>query len=310
MHFVNTYSTSESTITGFVDEIAKIERWPYAGTDMAMMGFKSINSEGTREDVNLTALNSIITSADSTRKITFLYTNNSQILSSYRQIISNYFPYLNILIAPKILSLPHNFIGLSISYLQLDQCTTIAQSAFVSLSIQSYSDPRTGRIEYHFIIAQPPSAAKLKTVILPNIQRISSLTFAYTGLESLSAPKLQAIDTYVFRGTLLSILQLPSCNTIGHGAFCQCINLKQVELPAVSEIDTTAFSSCPLLESVYLNSSSMATISSTAFNETPLVSTDTSAAIYVPSSLISNYQEAYSEFPFSDKFKPIVGDIL
>lgn len=126
MHFVNTYSTSESTITGFVDEIAKIERWPYAGTNMAMMGFKSVNSEGGREDVNLTALNSIITSADSTRKITFLYTNNSQILSSRRYIISSFFPYLNVLIAPKVSSLPHDFTGLSISYLQLDYCTTIA----------------------------------------------------------------------------------------------------------------------------------------------------------------------------------------
>lgn len=310
MHFVNTYSTSESTITGFVDEIAKIEKWPYAGTDMAMMGFKSVNSEGNREDVNLTALNSIITSADSTRKITFLYTNNSQILSSYRQIISNHFPYLNVLIAPKILNLPHNFIGLSISYLQLDQCTTIAQSAFVSLSIQSYSDPRTGRIEYLFIIARPLSAARLKTVILPNIQRLSSLTFAYTGLESLSAPKLQTINAYAFRNALLSILQLPSCNTINQGAFCECINLKQVELPTVSEIDANAFSNCSLLESVYLNSSSMTTISSTAFNGTPLVSTGTSAAIYVPSTLLPNYQEAYASFPFSSKFQPIEGDIL
>lgn len=133
MHFVNTYSTSESTITGFVDEIAKIERWPYAGTDMAMMGFKAVNN-GSRINVDIEALDNIIRNADSTRKIVFLYTENDPILSTNNtSTIFNNFPYLKTLIAPKVTSLRANdFLSLSMSLINLPKINLIQSRIFTN----------------------------------------------------------------------------------------------------------------------------------------------------------------------------------
>lgn len=133
MHFVNTYSTSESTITGFVDEIAKIERWPYAGTDMAMMGFKAV-SNGSRINVDIEALDNIIRNADSTRKIVFLYTENDPIFSiTNTSTIFNNFPYLKTLIAPKVTSLHINdFLSLNMSLINLPKINLIQSRIFTN----------------------------------------------------------------------------------------------------------------------------------------------------------------------------------
>lgn len=133
MHFVNTYSTSESTITGFVDEIAKIKRWPYAGMDMAMMGFKAV-SNGSRINVDIEALDNIIRNADSTRKIVFLYTENDPILSTNNtSTIFNNFPYLKTLIAPKVTSLHINdFLSLNMSLINLPKINLIQSRIFTN----------------------------------------------------------------------------------------------------------------------------------------------------------------------------------
>ena len=295
MHFVNTYSTSESTITGFVDEIAKIEKWPYAGTDMAMIGFKSVNSEGKREDVNLAALNSIITGADSTRKITFLYTKNPYITYN----LSNYFPYLKVLIAPEMTDLLQGFFfRIHMSLVNLPKIS------YIKYGFEGNSFSASETIFEH-------DAFSVNELFLSNLTTLNYPGLAFTIVDKIEVPLLSSIGQGAFTGIRhLSYIKLPEATIIPIDCFSHALSLQTVILPKCELIKDTGFQDCTSLKSIYLNSSSMTTISSTAFNGTPLVSTGTSAAIYVPSSLISNYQEAYSEFPFSDKFKPIVGDIL
>lgn len=295
MHFVNTYSTSESTITGFVDEIAKIEKWPYAGTDMAMMGFKSVTWR--RENVDLAALNSIITGADSTRKITFLYTKNNPVFPSVpRADLHNICPYLKILIAPEATTFVANFEYLNMSLIDLPKIDFVGLETFEAGT-------------YNLGDSKIPIINKL---FLSGCTTIGSSAFYGMTINQIEVPLVSSIGSYAFCGVKgLSSITLPEIINIPENCFRSAYNLQTVSLPKCEIIEDDAFRFCSNLTSVYLGASSVVQISPGAFGSTPLV-TNADAAIYVPESLITDYKTSYSiaNYGFSDKFQPIEGDIL
>lgn len=280
----------------YVDEIAKIERWPYAGTNMAMMGFKTV-SDGSRMNVDIKALDNIIRNADSTRKVVFLYTENDPIFSTDNiSTIFNNFPYLKTLIAPKATSLRTNdFLSLNMSLIDLPKIKLIQSKIFADTSL-NYSQ--------NCIVDK---------LLLSGCTEIASYAFYGATIKQIEVPSVRTIGNLGFCKVkdLLSIT-LPKIITIPERCFESAYALQTIFLPKCQKIEFHAFEDCSNLTSVYLGSDSIVDIDKTwgAFGHTPLVSTDTSAAIYVPSSLVSAYSETYASFPFSDKFKPIVGDIL
>ena len=91
--------------------------------------------------------------------------------------------------------------------------------------------------------------------------------------------------------TALTSVTLPGANTISSYAFGGCTNLEVVNLSGTGTktINANAFNGCTKLQHVLINSSAMSTLSATsAFTSTPIARKD--GAIYVPSSLISNYK--------------------
>ena len=293
MHFVNTYSTSESTITGFVDEIAKIEKWPYAGTDMAMMGFKSVTDEGIRGNVDLSRLNYIIRQANATRQVTFLYTKNNPVFPDWPRVSvsRDVSPYLKTLIAPETTTIWADFDSLNMSLIDLPKVSFIGENAF-GASTYNLSDPDIPMVDKLF---------------LSGCTAIGHNAFYGMTINQIEVPLVSSISSYAFYAVKgLSSITLPEITVIPEDCFAYAYNLQTVILPKCQTIERFAFTSCSALTSIYLGASSVASINCNDQD----IDIFTQCTIYVPSTLLPNYQEAYASFPFSNKFQPIVGDIL
>ena len=280
--------------SSYTDEIAKIEPWVY--TDQGkMIGFRA-EEEGSRIDVDLYKIQSCLLgfgwpgfAADGTdnpsRQITFIYTKNSNFFSSINNsyTLSHDFPYLRTFIAPNITMLPdYAFHLASISLIKLDGLTSIISDS-------------------------PFDNANIDSLILPNVSILGSRPFGAT-IRQLKMPRL--VNDYGFNKISgLSYIELPEVESLS--AFGGFPDLKTAVFKKCSSIDTRAFWSCPQLESIYFLSSSIVFFPDTyAFRDSPIITSSNTGYIYVPSSLLSLYQDTYSSYAFSDKFKPIEGDIL
>lgn len=293
MHFVNTYSTSESTITGFVDEIAKIEKWPYAGTDMAMMGFKSVTDEGIRGNVDLSRLNYIIRQANTTRQVTFLYTKNNPVFPDWPRVSvsCDVSPYLKTLIAPETTTIWADFDSLNMSLIDLPKVQLVGENAF-GASTYNLSDPEIPTIDKLF---------------LSGCTTIGHNAFYGMTINQIKIPLVNSISSYAFYAVKgLSSITLPEVTVIPECCFEYAYDLQTVILPKCQTIERFAFGSCSALTSIYLGASSVASINCNDYD----IGIFTQCTIYVPSTLLSNYQNTYSSYAFSSKFKPIEGDIL
>ena len=89
----------------------------------------------------------------------------------------------------------------------------------------------------------------------------------------------------------LTSVSFPVCTSIGTGAFATCYRLATADFPECTYIGVTAFGTCSKLSALYLGASTVCTLaSSNALNKT-LIASGT-GYIYVPSSLVANYQAA------------------
>ena len=114
--------------------------------------------------------------------------------------------------------------------------------------------------------------------------------------------KVESLASYIFYGysNLISI-NCPFCSTIGNSAFYRCSNLTSISFPTCTLIGGSAFNNCSNLTSIYLNNSSVCTLyASNAFGATQI--TSTTGSIYVPASLLTEYQSAPEWSYFSTQF--------
>ena len=146
----------------------------------------------------------------------------------------------------------------------------------------------------------------LSQVSLPMCSSISVGAFNYClKLSQISLPVCSYIGNYVFQDcSSLSQVSIPVCSVIGYGAFSTCMSLSQISLPVCSYISGAAFGYCRSLSIITIGYSSVCSLgSSNAFNATQI--TSSTGSIYVPASLVSDYQSAENWSYFSTQIFPI-----
>ena len=154
------------------------------------------------------------------------------------------------------------------------------------------------------------SCPSLTSVDLPIASYIGS--YAFYSCYSLALVNLSIasyIENYAFTYcSSLASINLPMVRSIGNGTFSNCYSLALVNLPMASYIGSSAFCRCYRLLSLYLLSTSVATLASeNAFTSTPISKYTTSTggvygSIYVPSSLYSSYITATNWTVYSSRF--------
>ena len=142
----------------------------------------------------------------------------------------------------------------------------------------------------------------LKTVYLPNCTTVGNNAFdGCRNLETVYLPSCSYIGKYCFNDCKFSFISV-SLNAliIDEFAFADCINLHYVDLTNCNQINRFAFRYCSTLESVYINYSSVTSIAVNVFQ-----ATNSTFKVYVPSSLISDYQAATNWSSISSQIFPI-----
>ena len=132
----------------------------------------------------------------------------------------------------------------------------------------------------------------------------NSLFFSYVNgtLISINLSNVFNIPRYAFGFcSELTTVNFPDCTAIENYAFNSCSSLTSVNFPVCTIIGSDAFYDCSNLTSIYLNNSSICSLSSSnAFYSTQI--TSTTGSIYVPASLLTEYQSAPKWSYFSTRF--------
>ena len=150
------------------------------------------------------------------------------------------------------------------------------------------------------------NSTTIQTVNLPYATKVGNNAFySCTSLTQMSIPMCSYIGDYAFHNcSSLSQVSLPMCSEIGAWAFQNCSSLSQVSLPMCSFIAALAFRSCSSLSIITIGYSGVCSLSaSNAFSRTPIASGI--GSIYVPASLVSDYQSAPNWSYFSTQIFPI-----
>ena len=133
------------------------------------------------------------------------------------------------------------------------------------------------------------NCSALQSINLPLCKRLEASAFHYcTSLTTISLPACENIDTNVFYNcTSLTTISLPACKIISASAFISCINLTSVDFSVCRFIGNYAFSGCYNLTTVILRTSTVCSLGTRVFSGATALT-----SIYVPSSLVSDYQVA------------------
>lgn len=167
----------------------------------------------------------------------------------------------------------------------------------------------TGSIYQNDYIQELPRRAfiltSVETVALPNIRHIPNETFkSCYALTIVSMPACTMVDDGAFQDcTALSSISFRDATGISMSAFSGCTSLHDVYLPNCNAIYARAFQGCVNLTGLYLTGSNVCMLySSDTFLSTPIGGYSDVAgqfgSVYVPASLLSDYQSAryWSDF--------------
>lgn len=115
-----------------------------------------------------------------------------------------------------------------------------------------------------------------------------------TNLTSVAFPaSLTTIEDYAFTGTRLVYAVLHAVETMGSNAFSAIPSLTAVDIGSLGEIYTSIFNGDASLNVLVLRGNTMTTLRNiNALKDTPFASGGTGGKLYVPQSLISDYQGA------------------
>lgn len=168
-----------------------------------------------------------------------------------------------------------------------------------------------------------PAATTIGVYAFNNCTKLSIASFplaitigaqAFMGCRSLTTvnfPEANTIDTQTFANCIgLEEVNFPKVTKLGNYAFAGCSKLSVAIFPKASSIGVQAFSKCYNLSSLTLGSLSVCALSnSNAFSSTPYAGYKASFSgtpyIYVPSSLVSAYQNTANWSYFSSYFSAI-----
>lgn len=124
----------------------------------------------------------------------------------------------------------------------------------------------------------------------------SSALAGCTHLTELYLPNVSIINygTFLYC-TRLNYISLPKCTFVSFYAFGFNYSLTSISLPVTSRLQSRAFFSCKLLQSVYLLSDSVVTFISVGGID-PFTLCNNRLSVYVPSSLYDGYMSAYGSW--------------
>lgn len=149
---------------------------------------------------------------------------------------------------------------------------------------------------------------QLTTVDMPNATIISDNAFNIcNALISISVPNVENVAQLAFNGcTKLHEISLPKASDIGQMAFNGCTLLSKIDLGAADTIGALAFQNCKALSAVIIRYDNICTLMNvSAFNNTPVKTSNTDGFIYVPSSLVDSYKAASNWSDYADKIRAI-----
>ena len=130
---------------------------------------------------------------------------------------------------------------------------------------------------------------------------------AFKGCQSMVVakfPLLTKISAYAFNQCrALSETDFSSVETVGKSAFFGCSSLTKIILPAVTSIDHMAFESCTKLAAIVIKTSTVCSLSTLVFTNTPVESG--TGYIYVPDSLVDSYKAATNWSTYAAQIKPL-----
>ena len=146
----------------------------------------------------------------------------------------------------------------------------------------------------------------LTSINAPKLTSASSYAFAYTKLSNINLPLLETISTYTFAYiTNTCLVNLPSLKTVSNSGFRDSKGIKSVDLAVATKIDALAFYYCNNLETLILrNPDTVCTLANTSVFTGTKIAGGT-GYIYVPDTLLAQYQEATNWSNFANQIKPL-----
>ncbi len=171
--------------------------------------------------------------------------------------------------------------------------TTIEDGLIQNTLTSYYNDRITFVSAYAFY-----QKTALTDLSLPNLISAGRDAFnncSLTGVVNL--PKFTGASGNAFLGCKFESIDLPSATKFPNSIFRNCLNLETVIMgnPDITSatIEALAFLSSANLDTLVLKPSTVVTLGAVnAFNETPFASGGTGGTVYVPESLIPEYQQA------------------
>lgn len=156
------------------------------------------------------------------------------------------------------------------------------------------------------------SCSRLSQVEIPTCKQIGSYAFySCNYLTTVRFPACESIFNNAFRQCdYIKNIIFPQCKIIGEEAFLGCVDIPVASFPMATVISNFAFFGCYKFSLLTLRSSSMCLLkNSNAFSSTPFAGYSTvfsgTPYIYVPASLVSQYQSATNWAYFSSYFRSI-----
>lgn len=178
---------------------------------------------------------------------------------------------------------PYGFYNCGLSSIELSNVTIIGSYAFYYCSLlQSINFSKVENVNYGAFA----NCDRLSNIQLSSLKTISDTAFmSCTDLMSVSFSRLQ---------------------TIGQNAFASCPNLIMVRFSNVTTIGSSAFANCRNLRSVYFLMSSKPSLANNVFEGTPIdpAYQGVPGSIYVPTSMVSDYQRTTAWLPYRDRIVP------
>lgn len=130
----------------------------------------------------------------------------------------------------------------------------------------------------------------------PNVTQIrEQFASSCSRLVSVSMPKATSVQSsqQFMSCTSLTNVNLPKLQTPGANMFQGCTSLQTIALPALTRLNVSrVFYGCTNLKNVILRMPTVVPLNSDVFINTPFASGGSGGLVFVPQTLISNYQTA------------------
>lgn len=163
--------------------------------------------------------------------------------------------------------------------------------AFIEGDIDKYFVSNATKVRPYLL-----RAIDIETLSLPYATDLGyQMCYGCSNLKSISVPKAEMIRGNVFQNCkALTEINLPSVTYLGNSDFSGCSNLQKADFGAsLGTVAASSFASCTVFKTLILRGENLANLGNTsAFSGTPFAKGGAGGTVYVPSALITEYQQA------------------